>query len=1041
MKINYLIFICILIVSLSSLSSCGGGADDVNSSVDNTGNTNNAPIAEAGDNQNVTTGSSVSLDGNNSSDPNSDSLTYAWTLTSMPNGSGATLINSSSASPRFTVDVDGTYNVSLVVNDGTVYSSADTVTITVKTANTAPVAEAGNDQAVTAGALVTLDAIGSSDADNDGLTYLWTLTDIPRGSSAILSATSALSVTFNTDLFGTYTASLVVNDGIEDSSGDTVVVTASNDDEGPVDFDFRLSAHNSNVLMVKANVITSEVTEVSIQFKSTDTQGQATSKSSASLEHDITVVGLRPETNYQFTAVITNQSGEITTSEPQAFTTPALPFDLPDIQLKTSSDNSYLGVTFFAVSGTDSRFIGLDEAGIPVWYLHGDDVPMTNNSPVIKYIGDNQLMLLLRSNVWIIDMAGNVLSTYELPNYHHEATLLDSGNIAVLVNTFEEFNGNSLKGDRIEEYDSAGNLVWQWSSFEHLDTDRFPGALSTRAVDGAMEWTHSNAIHQQDNGSLLLSVRSQSWVVNIDHTSGDINWILGSAEGSVKESLKDKFLTLEEGSWMSAQHAPMKTANGDYLIYDNRNEAELAGVNNNSRAVKYQVNPTAMTATQVWESVVDKYTQSLGDVDELPNGNILITAGGPGTNEDAYLVEVTAAVPSQVVWELHVNNNNIYRAERIGWEALLTLNNEASSAELTLLGKITGLHADGLALINGDEILSISAGATTFEFTTNMSQDSTYNIQLSSEPNNHICTINNGSGAMSFDSSDVSVTCNDNKVNYDLTHLPIGDPLILQRALGDDGPEVGKLWLCRVPADGGGAAASDDWKNEDGTWNYITKPKVEGANIFDSEFNVALDGQGNRVITGNNLPIFSTGTFPIERGTTAWDYDKNPNYISSHVVNITFDAVPTVNDEPSCVGFGSNGISLAGSAIYQGSSTLGTDAAAWEILDNNGGHTDGTETYHYHYLAEAVLEELDPDDGGHSKLMGYMQDGFGLFGPRGEDGDVLASADLDVCHGHTHEIEWDGEVRDMFHYHWTYDFPYNVGCFRGTPQDLGINGN
>jgi len=22
---------------------------------------------------------------------------------------------------------------------------------------------------------------------------------------------------------------------------------------------------------------------------------------------------------------------------------------------------------------------------------------------------------------------------------------------------------------------------------------------------------------------------------------------------------------------------------------------------------------------------------------------------------------------------------------------------------------------------------------------------------------------------------------------------------------------------------------------------------------------------------------------------------------------------------------------------------------------------------------------------------------------------------------------------DIYHYHWTYDFPYNIGCYKGTP--------
>lgn len=823
------------------------------------------------------------------------------------------------------------------------------------------------------------------------------------------------------------------------SSGDSSSEAVPAEDSA-VPLSFGISAHDSNVLMVKAQVTTNEIAQVSIRFESNETEALETPKSIASTDHTITVVGLRPETNYQFTAVITDLSGNTTTSEVRSFTTAPLPFAVPDIQVKTNTDNSYQGVTLFSVTDSDARFIGVDQAGELVWYLHTNNVPMLSSSPTIKHIGDGKLMLLLRREVWVIDVEGNILSSYDLPTYHHEATMLSNGNVAVLVDEFGEYNGKSLKGDRIEEYDTAGNLVWTWSSFDHLDTSRFPGALSEREVNGALEWTHSNAIHEQDDGSLLLSVRSQSWVVNIDHNSGDINWILGSAEGTVKSSLQDKFLALEAGSWMSAQHAPMKNANGDYLIYDNRNEADLAGSTHNSRAVTYKINTVAMTASQVWESIVDKYTQSLGDVDELPNGNVLITAGGPGSNNNAYLVEVTSGTPAQVVWELHVNNEKIYRAERVGWEDFFTLREESDLIdEYTLSGKITGLHDEGLTLYDGAESLSMDAGATEFEFSKSLQVGDMYSIQLTSEPSHHSCTIYNATGLISAQPSEVLIDCNDSKVNADLTHLPIGDSRILQRINGDIEPEVGKLWLCRVPEDGAGAAASDDWTNSDGTWNYITKPKVEGSNVFNSEFTVSLDGEGKRIITGNNLPTTPTGTFPIERGTTAWNYDKNPNTISPHSIQITFDAIPTENAMPSCVGFGANGISLTGAAIYQGSSTLGTDAAAYEMLDSSGGHTDGTETYHYHFLADSVLTKLDPDNGGHSKLMGYMQDGFGIFGPRGENGEVLSSADLDECHGHTHEIEWDGEIRNMFHYHWTYDFPYNVGCFRGTPQDLGIN--
>jgi hypothetical protein len=75
-------------------------------------------------------------------------------------------------------------------------------------------------------------------------------------------------------------------------------------------------------------------------------------------------------------------------------------------------------------------------------------------------------------------------------------------------------------------------------------------------------------------------------------------------------------------------------------------------------------------------------------------------------------------------------------------------------------------------------------------------------------------------------------------------------------------------------------------------------------------------------------------------------------------------------------------------------------------------------------------------DNEHSPLGGYLIDGFGIFGPRGEDGVVLRNKELDECHGHTHEIDWDGETVEMYHYHFTFEYPYTVGCFHGEAVDV-----
>lgn len=92
------------------------------------------PVANAGVDKNVAIASTVTLDGSTSSDFDGDALTYSWNITSAPTGSNATLSYSTTVNPTFVADLDGSYVLSLVVNDGTVNSTTDTVTITSTTA-------------------------------------------------------------------------------------------------------------------------------------------------------------------------------------------------------------------------------------------------------------------------------------------------------------------------------------------------------------------------------------------------------------------------------------------------------------------------------------------------------------------------------------------------------------------------------------------------------------------------------------------------------------------------------------------------------------------------------------------------------------------------------------------------------------------------------------------------------------------------------------------------------------------------------------------
>ncbi|MEJ2604934.1 MAG: PKD domain-containing protein, partial [Gammaproteobacteria bacterium] len=191
-----------------------------------TGPGNTAPVANAGPDQTVAIGTSVILDGSGTDD-DGDALTYSWIL-AVPDGSAATLDDTTRRDPTFTPDVPGLYVASLTVNDGTEDSLPDEVEVTATdgTVNTPPSADAGPDDTAETGTPYTLDGTGSSDADGDALSYSWQLA-VPAGSTATLDDPTSATPTFTPDLAGDYVAALTVNDGSEDSLTDEVVITAT----------------------------------------------------------------------------------------------------------------------------------------------------------------------------------------------------------------------------------------------------------------------------------------------------------------------------------------------------------------------------------------------------------------------------------------------------------------------------------------------------------------------------------------------------------------------------------------------------------------------------------------------------------------------------------------------------------------------------------------------------------------------------------------------------------------------------------------------
>lgn len=155
----------LLFLILACLLTACGGSD-----------TSTDPIANAGSDQAVFIGTTVTLSGEQSSNADGESIAYSWDLSTTPDGSLAVLSNDTDVSPSFTVDVVGTYVVSLMVNDTEANSQIDSVSIV---ASEIP-------EGSTANVLCdySYDAYNESDSVQLNSTVIWTCTDESRAITA-----------------------------------------------------------------------------------------------------------------------------------------------------------------------------------------------------------------------------------------------------------------------------------------------------------------------------------------------------------------------------------------------------------------------------------------------------------------------------------------------------------------------------------------------------------------------------------------------------------------------------------------------------------------------------------------------------------------------------------------------------------------------------------------------------------------------------------------------------------------------------------------
>ena len=139
---------------------------------------------------------------------------------------------------------------------------------------------------------------------------------------------------------------------------------------------------------------------------------------------------------------------------------------------------------------------------------------------------------------------------------------------------------------------------------------------------------------------------------------------------------------------------------------------------------------------------------------------------------------------------------------------------------------------------------------------------------------------------------------------------------------------------------------------------------------------------------------------------------------------------------PSTAGQGAIGVAISGAVFFNpyegdGSSTVANDDNSTidgvPFIDACGGHPipNGT-TYHYHGIPVCVTDAVDTP-GAHSVIIGYLFDGYPIYGPQDVGGSE--PTDLDACMGHA-GVTPEFSV-PTYHYHVSTKANYISACLTG----------
>lgn len=277
-----------------------------------------------------------------------------------------------------------------------------------------------------------------------------------------------------------------------------------------------------------------------------------------------------------------------------------------------------------------------DHRGVPVWWMHAE--PAAIDAQVLpdgtiawgQWSGGG-FGVDPRAAYEIRTLDGELVGRVKTvgrntPTDHHELLETSRGNYIVLsYRPRERVDLRPLIDDAdatvldsvIQELTPEGELVWEWSSADHIDLRETGRWLEQ--LEEPYDLTHINAVSELPDGDLLISMRNVDAVYRLDRETGEVEWKLGGTR--TEDSLR--VVGDPNPQALGAQHDVRWIGEDEITIFDNQTETGAP-----PRALRLRIEGDTARVVELIEDETLTESPCCGSARRAEDGSWLISWGG-----------------------------------------------------------------------------------------------------------------------------------------------------------------------------------------------------------------------------------------------------------------------------------------------------------------------------------------------------------------------------------------------------------------------------